>query len=83
MSQVDPFQYSHQGMESPASHHVTITPQNGVDLPLRPRVLRVLTVGDLVLREAPGTVISYPVKAGEVISFSAMGVEARGAPQQL
>jgi hypothetical protein len=78
MSQEDPFQYSHRGMESPASHHFTIAPQDGVDLPVRPRVLRVLTAGDLALRDASGSVITYPVQAGEVLPFSAIGVEATG-----
>lgn len=78
MPQIDPFETFGRGLESPCAHHLDITPQNGVDLPIRPRVLRVLTSGDLSLRDEAGTVITYAVEAGETIGFSAVGVEADG-----
>lgn len=78
MPQIDPFTTHRRGLESPATHHLVITPQDGVDLPVRPRVLRVLAAGDLSLRDAAGTVITYAVSAGEVLGFSAVGVEASG-----
>lgn len=78
MPQIDPFTSHRRGLESPATHHLDITPQNGVDLPVRPRVLRVLASGDLSLRDEAGTVITYSVTAGEIIGFSAVGVEADG-----
>lgn len=78
MPQIEPFKNHMWGPESPATHHMTITPQNGIDLPVRPRVLRVLTSGDLSLRDEAGTVITYAVEAGETIGFSAVGVEADG-----
>lgn len=78
MPQEDPFHAYNRGLESPATRHVTITPQDGVDLPVRPKVLRVLTAGDLALRDEANTVITYPVAAGEVILLSAVGVEATG-----
>lgn len=78
MPQIDPFANHRRGLESPVTHHMTITPQNGVDLPVRPRVLRVLTAGDLVLRDEAGTVITYAVEAGETLGFSAVGIEATG-----
>ena len=67
MPQIDPFAHYRRGLESPVTHHLAITPQNGVDLPVRPRVLRVLTSGDLVLRDEAGTVITYAVEAGETM----------------
>ena len=78
MPQIDPFANHRRGLESPATHQLVITPQDGVDLPVRPRVLRVLSSGDLTLRDGAGTVITYPVEAGETIGFSAAGVEATG-----
>lgn len=76
MPQIDPFTSHRRGLESPATHHLAITPQDGVDLPVRPRVLRVLASGDLSLRDEAGTVITYSVTAGETFVFSAVGVEA-------
>nr|WP_245597395.1 hypothetical protein [Leisingera caerulea] len=65
MPQIDPFASHRRGMQSPATHHLSVTPQNAVDLPVRPRVLRVLTSGGLSLRDEAGTVITCAVTAGE------------------
>lgn len=77
-TQTDPFQNYARNLDSPATSHFTITPADGVDLPIRPRVLRVLTSGDLALRDAAGVVITYSVSAGETLMFSAVGVEDTG-----
>lgn len=78
MPQTDPFANFRRGLESPATSHFAITPQDGADLPLRPRVLRVVAGGDLAIRDAAGTVIVYPVASGETLVFSAAGIEATG-----
>lgn len=78
MPQIDPFAAQARGLTSPATHHFAIVPADGIDLPTRPRVLRVLTSGDVALRDALGVVITYSVSAGEVLQFSAVGVEATG-----
>ncbi|EBA18420.1 hypothetical protein RSK20926_11894 [Roseobacter sp. SK209-2-6] len=78
MPQNDPFAHFQRGLESPAETQFVITPVDGVDLPVRPRVLKVLTAGDLVLRDSAGSMITYPVQAGEILTFSAIGVEATG-----
>lgn len=78
MPQQDPFGRFQRTLTSPADRHFPITPADGVDLPLRPRVLRVLSGGTLALRDGQGTVIPYPVSAGETLLFSAVGVEATG-----
>lgn len=75
---MNPFVNHKRGLDSPATKHFSITPQDGVDLPVLPRVLRVLTSGDLALRDEAGTIITYTVQAGEVVLFSAVGVEASG-----
>jgi hypothetical protein len=66
------------GLTSPASIHRTITPNNGIDLPFRPRALKALTAGNVAVRDAAGTIITYPVVAGEVLDFRATGVESTG-----
>ncbi|KIC33907.1 spike base protein, RCAP_Rcc01079 family [Leisingera sp. ANG-M7] len=78
MPQTDPFASHRRGLESPAETQFAITPQDGTDLPVRPRVLRVVAGGDLAVRDAAGTVIVYPVTAGEILPFSAAGIEATG-----
>lgn len=77
-AETDPFSSQIRGLTSPATEHFSIVPADGTDLPLRPRVLRVLTSGDVAIRDANGDVIIYPVAAGETLQFSAVGVEATG-----
>jgi len=74
----DPFSAMSRGLTSPATEHFEIVPADGADLPTRPRVLRVLTSGDLAMRDAKGVVITYSVSAGETLQFSAVGIEATG-----
>lgn len=74
----DRFQGHSGGMSGPAEIHQTITPSNTVDIPNRPRALKVLTDGALVIVDMNDTAISYPVKAGEVITFRAKRINATG-----
>lgn len=78
MSQIDPFSSLQRGLKSPTAMHFTIIPADGADLPIRPRVLRELSSGDLVLCDASGATISYPVAVDETLLFSAAGLEAAG-----
>jgi len=78
MEQVNEFVHLLPELDSPASKHFTITPQDNVDLPSRPRVLKALTDGTVAVRDDAGTVITYPVAIGEVLQFSPRGVEATG-----
>jgi hypothetical protein len=78
MPTYDPFAAQIRGLNSPATRHFAVVPADGVDLPIRPRVLRALTSGAVVLRDVSGDVIAYPVAAGEILQFSAVGVEATG-----
>lgn len=56
--------------------HFAITPANGVDLAYIPRALYVLTSGNLAIRDKLGAILVYPVTAGQVIDFRAVGIEA-------
>lgn len=67
-----------RGLESPAQQHFLIVPADGVDLPDRPRMLRVLTGGDLSMRDINGVVVTMTVLACETIYFSPVGIEATG-----
>lgn len=78
MPQDDPFAGIGRGLESPGAKHFAIAPADGTDLPVRPRVLYVLSDGDLALRDSTDTVLIYPVVAGQLLPFSAVGVEATG-----
>lgn len=78
MPQNDPFASFGRGLDSPGAEHFAIVPADGADLAVRPRVLYVLTDGNLALRDSVGTVLTYPVVAGQILPFSAVGVEATG-----
>ncbi|WP_375699944.1 hypothetical protein [Pseudophaeobacter sp. TrK17] len=78
MPQTDPFADMSRSLTSPATEHFSIAPADGVDLPVRPRVLRVVSSGDLAMRDCEGRVITYAVYAGETLQFSAVGVESNG-----
>ena len=78
MPQHDPFAQYQRTLTSPADRHFAITPADGVDLPVRPRVLRVLAGGTLSLRDGSDTVITYGVATGETLLLSPVGVEATG-----
>ncbi len=78
MPQTDPFAAQSRGLTSPAIEHFAIVPADGAPLPVRPRVIRILTSGDIAIRDAKGVVITYSVVAGETLQFSAVGVEETG-----
>lgn len=78
MPQDDPFSNYARGLESPGETHFQIVPADGVDLPVRPRVLYVLAGGSVAIRDASGVVLSYPVVTGQILPFSAVGIDATG-----
>lgn len=71
----DRFEGMTSGASGPATRHYAITAADA-DLAVRPRALRVLTDGNLVLRDEMGTDITYAVTAGEVMAFRAVQVRA-------
>jgi hypothetical protein len=78
MPQINPYYGKYGSITAPAVQHFNIVPADGIDLPMRPRVLRVLTSGDIAIRDDQGVVITYAVSAGETLQFSAVGVESTG-----
>lgn len=74
----DNFQYHATGLESPATRVHQITPNDSADLLVLPRALRVLTGGDLAIRDAAGTDVVIPVLACEIIPIRVVRVLATG-----
>ncbi len=66
------------GSTSPAITHILVTPSDSVDLPFWPRAIVALTSGTVAWRDKAGTVITYPVLAGQEYSFRAVRIMATG-----
>ena len=71
----DNFVQVSKSMESPATRHYAITPNDSTPMANRPRALYVLTTGNLVLQDELGTSLTYPVVAGQVVTFRALYVK--------
>lgn len=74
----DPYRDHPRGLASPANRHATITPSDTDILPVVPRVLYCITNGTVALADLAGTVVSYPVVAGQILPFSPIRVMATG-----
>jgi hypothetical protein len=79
----DPFSADYVNLTSPAVAHYQITPDDSADLPVRPRALFVQTAGSAVLQDKAGTIVSYDVPAGMVLSIRPVRVLASGTTAQL
>ncbi len=75
---VDNFTHHMASQTQPATKHTLGVPGDGIDLDPRPRVLRILTAGNLAVRDERDVVIIYPVTAGEEFNFRAVGVQSTG-----
>jgi hypothetical protein len=69
----DPFADQFSRLDSPAARHAAITPANS-DLATRPRALKCLTAGNVVVRDEAGVDVTYPVAAGELLQIRAVQV---------
>ncbi len=65
-------------LTSPGEVHYVVAPSDTSDLNPRPRALKCLTAGDVAIRDIAGTVVVYPVEAGEVLEFRAVRILASG-----
>jgi hypothetical protein len=59
-------------------YHFVIVPNDNTDLAIQPRAIRCNVAGNVVLRDAGGTNVTYTVVAGEVLLFRATRVLATG-----
>jgi hypothetical protein len=71
----DPFENTAPNLNGPAYRHFAITPADS-DLATIPRALFVTADGDVVIRDAGGVDVTYPVTAGQIIPFRAVQVRA-------
>lgn len=65
-------------LESPADRHFPIVPDDGTDLAIMPRAVRVGGAGAVVMRDRSGQDITYVVAAGEVLVFRPLRILASG-----
>lgn len=63
---------------SSAYTHFAISPSNTVDLPIKPREIYCTAAGNVVIRDAHGTDITYAMDAGDRLPFGATRIMATG-----
>lgn len=66
------------GLDSPATRHVQITPDNDNDLTFKPRAIYCNEAGAIVIRDSAGTDLSYTMAAGDLLPFRGVRVLATG-----
>lgn len=74
----DPFAQHAVGRTSPGMRHAPVTASDTALLDPRPRVICALTAGTLALEDEAGTIVVYPVTAGQLLPFSPLRVRATG-----
>lgn len=75
----DPFGAEIPRLDSPAQYHAAVTPSDSADLDPIPRALRIGGAGNIALRDAAGTDVTYQgVAAGEYILLRARRVLSTG-----
>lgn len=79
----DPFESDYVNLTSPAVSHFMVVPSDAADLSVRPRALYVNAAGTVALQDREGTVVSYDVVAGAVLSIRPLRVLSTGTTAQL
>lgn len=74
----DKFKSLMETWNMPGRRHGLVVPSDTVDLDPRPRALRILTSGALVVTDGVGVDVTYTVTAGETFLFSPVRVKATG-----
>ena len=62
---MDEFQSCTKGLTSPGTTHVVITPDDGADLPILPRVIYCQGEGTIIVRDSDGTDLPYTMAEGD------------------
>lgn len=65
-------------LTSPGETHYVVSPSDTADLDPRPRALKCIASGNVAVRDAAGTDVSYPLEVGDVLEFRAVRVLATG-----
>jgi hypothetical protein len=74
----DPRQSDHRDISAPVRFHFAITADDDADMAIRPTVIKILTAGNIALRDEAGTDITYAVAAGDLLQISAVRVLETG-----
>jgi hypothetical protein len=67
----DAFSTFQPNLEPPARRHAPITPHNTNPVDPLPRAIKCISDGDAVIEDVDGTVVTYPMTAGEELPFRA------------
>ncbi len=80
---MDNFQHHSTGLDSPATRHFAITPSDTADVNPRPRALYCRAAGDVVIRDAAWTDLTYTLAVGDVLPFRGVRILATGTTATL
>lgn len=75
---MDDFQSSVPGLNSPATKHFAIMPDDTGDLPRLPRVIYCQSGGTITIRDEQGITLPYTMQAGERLDFRGVRVMSTG-----
>ncbi len=65
-------------LTSPGERHYALVPSDSDDLNPRPRALKCISAGVVVVRDIAGVDIAYPMETGDVLEFRANRILATG-----
>lgn len=75
---MDEFESLSKGLNSPATKHFAIVPDDNADLPILPRAIYCQVEGTLMVRDSEGSTLPYTLSAGDRIDFRGVRVMSTG-----
>lgn len=75
---MDEFANFAKGLNSPATKHFVILPDDTADLPILPRVIYCASAGSVVIRDSDGVELTYTMESGDRLDFRGVRVLATG-----
>ena len=75
---MDEFESYTKGLNSPATKHFAIVPDDNADLPILPRVIFCQMDGTIMVRDGEGVDLPYTMVSGDRIDFRGVRVLATG-----
>ena len=75
---MDEFQSFTKGLNSPATQHFAIVPDDTSDLPLLPRVIYCEVAGTIVIRDSEGVDLAYTMLTGDRLDMRGVRVLSTG-----
>jgi hypothetical protein len=62
----------------PGERHFAVVPSDTVEMAIRPRAIFCATAGTAQVVDAAGTLIAYPMAAGDILPFRPLRINATG-----